>query len=96
MRASELRAKVIEAGQEPYFFSRKTMQAFGDTMANYGVRSASITVEYDAQGNYLGAGNSQTVEVWELYRKRAVSGNQKGSAYFDKVVFSQRFPMREA
>lgn len=95
MKASELKQKVIEAGHEPFFFSPKTMKCFGDTMSNYGVRSAKITVEYDTDGEYLGDGKAQEVEVWELYRKRPVSGGEQGSAYFDKVVFSQRFPKRD-
>lgn len=38
MTPSELKYQVEEAN--PYFFSRKTMTFFGDTMRNYGVRDA--------------------------------------------------------
>ncbi len=38
MTPSELKRKVELSGQEPYFFTRKTMQFFGDTMKNYSVR----------------------------------------------------------
>lgn len=36
MTASKLKAKVEATGS--YFFTRKTMRFFGDTMRNYGVR----------------------------------------------------------
>jgi len=95
MEVKELIARVEAAGHEPHFFTAKTMRLFGDTVSNYGVRSAVITVEYDAQGEYLGDGKAQDIEVWELYRKRPVNGGLTKSAYFDKVVFSQRSPARE-
>lgn len=95
MKASELKQEVIKHGHEPFFFSPKTMRTFGDSMGNYGVRSAVIVVEYGTDGNYLGEGKAQEVEVWELYRKRPVSGGLSGSAYFDKSVFCQRFPKRD-
>ena len=38
MTSSELKHQVEQAGNEPYFFTRKTMKFFGDTMRNYGVR----------------------------------------------------------
>lgn len=38
MTHSELKYQTRET--EPYFFTRDTMKFFGDTMANYGVRSA--------------------------------------------------------
>ncbi len=38
MTPSELKHKTIFTN--PYFFTRKTMKFFGDTMGNYGVRSA--------------------------------------------------------
>jgi hypothetical protein len=40
MTASELKYRVEQSGNEPYFFTRKTMKFFGDTMRNYGVRDA--------------------------------------------------------
>lgn len=94
MKVSELKALVNEHGHEPFFFSPKTMRVFGDTMSNYGVRSAVITVEYDANGNWMD-GKTEAIEVWELYRKRAVNGNLRKSAYFDKQVFCQRSPIHE-
>jgi hypothetical protein len=94
MNAKELRALVEQHGNEPKFFSPNNMRMFGDTMSNFGVRSATITVEYDAQGEYMG-GKTEVIEVWELYRKRPVSGGIARSHYFDKVVFSERSPVRE-
>lgn len=40
MTTSELKYHVEQAGHESYFFTRKTMKFFGDTMRNYGVRDA--------------------------------------------------------
>jgi len=34
----ELKRLVENSGNERYFFTRKTMRFFGDTMRNYGVR----------------------------------------------------------
>lgn len=76
MNASELKYHV--GGN---FFSRSSMKFFGDTMKNYGVRSATITTYDDSN-----------VECWELYRKHAVKHGLKSSAYFDKRDFSRRFP----
>jgi hypothetical protein len=59
------------------------MKFFGDTMRNYGVRSAVVLSNYDAEGNYV-QGQGVSVEVWELYRKRPVKLGVKSSAYFAK------------
>ena len=40
MTPSELKANVLANNPDSYFFTRKTMQFFGDTMSNYGVRDA--------------------------------------------------------
>lgn len=63
-----------------YFFSRKAMKFFGDSMRNYGVCSAEIT---DSAGD--------KIEVWELYRKRPVKMGVKNSTYFDKKTFKIRY-----
>lgn len=76
MKASELKAKVEATGS--LFFTRKSMKFFGDTMANYGVRSAEITT-------YSG----DKLEVWELYRKHPVKHGLKSSAYFTKDTFKK-------
>lgn len=80
MKASELKYHVSQT--DSHFFDRSSMKFFGDTMANYGVRSDVIRTEYDENGNYVKDGVE--VEVWELYRKRAVKHGLKDSAYFAK------------
>lgn len=80
MTPSELKQKVNEAGHDSHFFDRDTMRFFGDTMANYRVRSATVTKRGEA------------VEVWELCRRRPVKGGRTGSAYFDRVTFKQVRP----
>ena len=39
MTVSELKYAVEQAETAPYFFTRKAMKFFGDTIRNYGVRS---------------------------------------------------------
>ena len=73
MTASELKAKIEAKGNEPHFFTRKTMKFFGDTMANYGVRETVIDTW-----------SENNVEVYELYRRRPVKHGLRSSAYFRK------------
>ena len=73
MNASELKAKIEQTGEQPYFFSRETMKFFGDTMKNFGVRRST-------RGG---------VPVWELYRKRPVKHGLQGSFYFDQSSFKR-------
>ena len=87
MTPSQLKYEVESAGHERHFFDRKTMKFFGDTMKNYGVRERLIQCDYDRAGNYVEEGVQ--VEVWELYRKRAVKHGLKQSAYFGKASFKQ-------
>jgi len=76
MKAYELKENVEATGS--HFFERDSMKFFGDTMKNYGVRSAEI--ETWTQGK---------VDVWELYRIHPVKhGNQK-STYFRKDNFEK-------
>ncbi len=81
MTASELKYQVEKAGNEPHFFTRSTMLFFGDRMSNYGVRKATVT-------NYLG----ESIEAWELYRRRPVKHGLMDSAYFDSKTYSRVFP----
>ena len=71
MNASELKAKIEQTGEQPYFFTRETMRFFGDTIRNFGVRMA----------------NRKGTLCWELYRKRPVKHGLQGSFYFDKQSF---------
>lgn len=88
MTPAELKYHVSN-GTDSHFFDRSSMRFFGDTMRNYGVRSATIKTNYDANGNYSADG--VTMEVWELYRRHAVKHGLKTSAYFDKVTFNRVF-----
>ena len=81
MNASDLKYHVEQSGLEPHFFTRKTIMFFGDTMRNYGVRSAIVTL-YDGT----------IVDCWELYRRHAVKHGLIKSAYFDKRTFERVFP----
>ena len=87
MTPSQLKNEVEVAGHERHFFDRTSMKVFGDTMSNYGVRSTLITCNYNQHGHYVETGVQ--VEVWELYRKRAVKHGLKQSAYFGKALFKQ-------
>lgn len=86
MNASELKYRIETAGHESYFFDRSSMRFFGDTIKNYGVRSATVRTNYDAAGNYVDK-HGVDVEVWELYRKRPVKHGLQTSAYFCKETF---------
>ena len=81
MTPSELKYNVEKTGSN--FFSRATMKFFGDTMRNYGTRTATITT-FDGE----------QVECWEMYRIRPVKHNLTSSAYFDKKTFERRYPAR--
>lgn len=80
MTPSELKYNVENTGS--HFFDRESMRFFGDTMRNYGVRSA-IVETYTDDGQ---------IEVWELYRKRPVKHNLQKSAYFRKDSFAWTCP----
>lgn len=81
MTPSQLKYEVEKAGHARYYFTRKTMKIFGDTMKNYGVRTANVIENI----------TEKKVECWELFRKRPVKMGLKSSAYFDKETFSQVF-----
>lgn len=77
MTPYELKYLVAQTGSN--FFDRASMKFFGDTMANYGCRSAVIDT-YDGP-----------VAVWELTRRRPVKHGLATSAYFDKETFNRVF-----
>lgn len=79
--ASELKQRVNARGTESYFFTRSSMKFFGDTMKNYGVRGPIKIDTY----------TEKDVEVWELYRRKAVKGGLKDSAYFRTDDYSRAF-----
>ena len=78
MNASELKYHVETANPNSKFFSRENMRFAGDTMANYGVRSATVDTWFE-----------EGVDVWELYRKHPVKHGLQSSAYFCKETFRQ-------
>lgn len=78
MNASELKFQVEQADPSTLFFSRSSMKFGGDTMRNYGVRSATVT---DSMGTVY--------EVWELYRKHKTPKGFTSSAYFAKDTFKR-------
>ena len=78
MTPSELKANILAHDPDSHFFDRKTMQFFGDTMRNYGVRKTEIG----------------GVPVWELYRKRPTKHGLKSSAFFRATDFQQVFERR--
>lgn len=95
MSPSELKYNVQTKNTESHHFDRSSMKFFGDTMANYGVRSAEVVTNYDANGDWVGVDGGVTVQAWELYRKRAVKHGLKGSVYFDKDTFKRVYPVKE-
>lgn len=89
MTPSELKANILSRKPDSHFFDLKTMRCFGDSMRNYGVKSAVILANFDEAGNYVEEGIS--TEVWELYRKQAVKHGLKSPHYFRKSNFEQVF-----
>lgn len=83
MTPSELKYHIENTGRDSHYFDRKSMKFFGDTMANYGVRSTVVKSNYDAAGNWTND-TGVDVECWELYRKRPVKADNKTSAFFAK------------
>jgi len=86
MNAAELKYQVLQACPGTHFFDAKTMRFFGDTMRNFGVRSARVRTNYDDNGNYTTAAGV-VVECWELYRRHAVKHGLKSSHFFNKATF---------
>lgn len=87
MNSSELRRKIEQARPESRFFSRNNMKFAGDTMANFGVRSANImAINYDTTPP-----SDKEIEVWELYRKRPTRRALFGSFYFRKDTYEQTY-----
>ena len=101
MTPSDLKYNVQINNTENHHFDRSSMKFFGDTMANYGVRSAVVNTNYNADGMWIGehVGNvvgesGVPVEVWELYRKRAVKYGLKDSVCFAKDTFKRVYPSK--
>jgi len=80
MNASQLKYMIESIHPRSRFFSRENMKFAGDTMANYGVRSAVVL-----------SNTGDTVKCWELYRKRPVKHGLQTSAYFCQSTYRQLF-----
>ena len=87
MTLAELKQQV-EQGNDRHFFTRDTMRFFGDTMRNYGVRSAVLSTHWDNTGNIY-SDITHNIDVWERYRKHPVKRGLQNSAYFDKNTFKR-------
>ena len=90
MTPAQLKYNIEHTNDESHFFSRESMRFFGDTMANYGVRSATIVSHYNSHGEFVSIDGIE-VECWELYRKRTTSKGFTASAYFAKDTFRRVF-----
>lgn len=84
MTPSELKYHIERAGNCAHFFTRQTMQFFGDTMKNYGVRET-----------YINTPTRPAVHVYELFRRRPVKHGLISSSYFDAVTFKRVFPTED-
>jgi hypothetical protein len=87
MTPSDLKYHVESTGS--HFFDRRSMRFFGDTMANFGVRSTVVQAMGDTVDPVTGKYVMVQTEVWELYRRRAVKAGNRGSFYFRKSDYSR-------
>lgn len=83
MTPADLKYHVEQTGS--HFFERSSMRFFGDTMANYGVRSKPVTVE---------TWDGERFACWELYRKKPVDHGLTDSAYFSVADYSRVLPKK--
>lgn len=90
MTPSKLKFEIEKRNPESKFFTRENMRFAGDTMGNFGVRSATVRTNWDSEGNYT-TFDGVSVECWELYRKRTTKKGLGGSFYFSKADFSRVF-----
>lgn len=95
MTPAQLKYETERRQVEPFFFTRDTMKFFGDRMSNYRCRSATIRA-MNCEKVVDGRHPIETVEVWELWRRRPVRHGLQDSAYFDKLTFKRRFEIKEA
>ena len=77
MTPSDLKFLHERVEPESYFFTRKTMSFFGDTMRNFGVCNVRLRHKY-------GPETGQEFDGYELYRRRPVKHGLQSSHYFDK------------
>ena len=80
MNASELKQQVGLHNPGKYFFDRKSMKFFGDTMRNYYVPAKTVFIRRSC---------GDIVECYELQRKRPVKNGLCGSAFFSVDGFKR-------
>lgn len=86
MNKYELKRAVQRDSLNRHFFDRETMRFFGDTMVNYGVRAEPVSVITNT---------GESVDCWELYRRRPVKHGIQTSAFFKVSDFRRVFPAKE-
>lgn len=89
MNASQLRNAIETAGHKSHFFDRKTMQFFGDSMSNFGVRAVTVLAMGDTVNPDSGKYEMRSVDAWEIYRHHPVKHGLKGSHFFDRNTFKK-------
>ena len=83
MTLSEIKYN-YEKKQGGYWFTRKTMAFFGDTMRNLSFYKSIFKSEWDIDGNWLGEGKTRIFEGYVVYRKNKTS---KGAPAKNLAVF---------
>lgn len=73
--ASDLKFAHESENPDSYFFDRKSMRFFGDTMGNYACSSKTVMIN--------------GVECYELRRKKPVKHGLIDSAFFDAKTFER-------
>lgn len=81
MTPFDLKYAIESCRPESQFFSRENMRFSGDTMRNYGVCKKTVKTN-----------DGESVEVWELFRKRPVKHGLSASAFFACDDFRRVFP----
>jgi hypothetical protein len=84
MTPSELKRLHEQHQPGSHFFDRKTMQFFGDTMKNYGVKNTPVGCK-TRSGKYI--------MCWELYRRNPVKHGLQTSAFFHETTFESVHPL---
>ena len=84
MTPSELKRLHERHQPNSFFFDRKSMRFFGDTMANYGVKSSTVACK-SWDGKYI--------MCWELYRRTPVKNGNQSSGFFHETTFERVHPI---
>ena len=87
LNPSQLRYEVEQHHPESYFFDRKNMRFFGDTMRNFGCYQDTIRASYSIDGEWEPEGIDR--DVYVLYRKNAKRNQNKVAGYFCCITFKK-------